>query len=392
MYRCEVCKYTAKQKSHYNKHLLTKKHQRNITRENIEDNTNKGYNNTKILQNAPKLLQNAPKLLQNAPKKMTKPIKSNSKKSKKFICEYCNNKFIRKFNLKKHYNRCKIKNKMEISLKERELELIRREKKLEQRNKEVEEILENKEKEVNDILESREKEVNEILESKEKYKKEVIDLKKMVFDNQREFIDYAKDTKRKNVSNIYYIQNNYRNALTMDQLLNEWQITYPEWVQASTKGYVAGCTELIENRFLQNKSLSERPLHCLDPSRGIFLYNNNEIGWMKNSPLDLNSVITNVDTKFNEFNKDYQQAVPIDNQTREKKIKNKEEDPIIFHHISDKLSNFIPPKYKREEDKDSEHEKSKKKIIKNISVKCAFNKPSRENIVIENITDLQINC
>ncbi len=164
----------------------------------------------------------------------------------------------------------------------------------------------------------------------------------------------------------------------MDQLLNDWQITYPEWVRASMKGYVAGCIELIENHFLQNKSLSERPLHCLDPSRGIFLYNNNEIGWMKNSPMDLNSVITNVDTKFNEFSKDFNEDVPEDNDVRNMKNKVKEEDPLIYHNISDKLNNFIPAKYKREEDKDSEHEKSKKKIIKNISVKCAFNKPSDE--------------
>jgi restriction endonuclease Mrr len=146
------------------------------------------------------------------------------------------------------------------------------------------------------------------------------------------------------------------------------------------KGYIAGCTELIENRFLQNKTLSERPLHCLDPSRGIFLYNDKETGWMKNAPVDLNSVITNVDTKFNEFNRDYQQEAPIDNQTREMKIKNKEEDPIIYYHISNRLNEFLPPKYKKEEDKDSEHEKFKKKIIKNISVKCAFNKPSNKDI------------
>ena len=47
-----------------------------------------------------------------------------------------------------------------------------------------------------------------------------------------------------------------------------------------------------------------------------------------------------------------------------------------------KLDEFLPRKYKKEEDKDSEYEKSKKKIIKNILVKCALNKPANE---IENI-------
>mgnify|MGYP001365348300 CR=1 FL=1 len=230
----------------------------------------------------------------------------------------------------------------------------------------------------NEIIESKDEEVNEILETQEKYKREIKDLQKQLMDTQREFIDFAKDTKRKNVSNIYYIQNNFKDALTMNQLLDEWQITYPEWVQASMKGYVAGCTELIENQFIQNKSLAERPIHCLDPSRGIFLYNDEGTGWMKNAPVDLNSVISNVDNKFNEFNKDYHQEVPIDNQTRKMKIKNKEEDPIIFYHITSKLGEFMPPKYKKEEDKKSEYEKSKNKIIKNIAVKCAFNKPTKD--------------
>ena len=73
-------------------------------------------------------------------------------------------------------------------------------------------------------------------------------------------------------------------------------------------------------------------------------------------------------------------------------IWNSGEDPIIYYHISNKLNNFIPAKYKNKKDKDSEYEKSKKKIIKNLSVKCAFSKPSSENIVIENSTDLTINC
>ena len=40
-------------------------------------------------------------------------------------------------------------------------------------------------------MQTKEKEVNDILESREKYKKEVIDLKKMVYNNQREFIDFV---------------------------------------------------------------------------------------------------------------------------------------------------------------------------------------------------------
>tara|TARA_Y100000310_G_scaffold266688_1_gene278317 strand:- start:36 stop:1190 length:1155 start_codon:yes stop_codon:yes gene_type:complete len=383
MYRCEVCNYVASRKYNFDKHLLTKKHQRNITREKVNNNSNNTSKEPKHSQGEPIRSQwvakNEPVGAKNEPilnKKSNK--KSNKNKGKKifYYCCYCGNKFSSQANKRRHEkHRCKIK-KQQNKNEESELEYIK--KKLENKEKE----LENKKKEVNEILESKEKEVNEILESKEKYKREVIDLKKMVYDNQREFIDFAKDSKKKNVSNIYYIQNNFKDALTMNQLLDEWQITYPEWVQASMKGYVAGCTELIENQFIQNKSLSKRPIHCLDPSRGIFLYNDDGTGWMKNAPVDIGSVITNVDTKFNEFNKDYNREVPVDIETRDMKKRNKDDDPIIYHYIKTKLDEFLPPKYKNEENKDSEYEKSKKKIIKNISVKCAFNKPANEKEII----------
>ena len=299
-----------------------------------------------------------------------------NKKNVKFKCEDCNKLFSSKAILKRH---CKKYCKKIILLK----------KKQEQTNKELERLLKEKEKEINDIRESNEKEVNDILKSREKYKKEVIDLKNMVYNNQREFIEYAKaQNKPKNVSNVFYIQNNYKNAQTMDQLLKDWKITYPQWVRAALKGYVAGCTELIENQFINKHSVMERPMHCLDPSRGVFVFNDSEMGWMKNGQVDIHSVITNVDTKFNEFNRDYQEDVPVDNELRNIKEKVKEEDPLIFYNTIDKFNSFIPTKYKNEEDKDSEYEKSKKKIIKNLSVKCAFNKPVNENIVIENITDL----
>ncbi len=43
------------------------------------------------------------------------------------------------------------------------------------------------------------------------------------------------------------------------------------------------------------------------------------------------------------------------------------------------MNEFIPAKYKRKDDKDSEYTKSKKKIIKNIALKCAFTKPNKDD-------------
>ena len=222
--------------------------------------------------------------------------------------------------------------------------------------------------------------MDKIIQSREKYKKEVIDLKKMVYNNQREFIEYAKtQNKGKSVSNVFYIQNNYKNAATMDQVLDEWDISYPEWVRATIKGYVAGCTELIENRFIKPLSIQERPFHCLDPSRSILMYNDGELGWMKNAPIDINTVIDNVDDKFNKFNRDYQSDVPKNDELRVIKEDIQITNPVIYYSTLEQFNSFIPPKIKEEEGKESDYEKSKKRIIKNISLKCAFNKPLKSS-------------
>ena len=65
------------------------------------NNPNKLHQNTQILaQNVSILHQNAPEIVQN---------------KWKFNCKFCNNNFTRNSSLKKHYNRCKVKNKNNLS-------------------------------------------------------------------------------------------------------------------------------------------------------------------------------------------------------------------------------------------------------------------------------------
>ena len=392
MFRCEFCSYTTKRKYDLDKHFLTKKHIINFTRANPNRNT---YNNMKSNIDDPKKTQSDPKKTRYRPKMTRKNnnilqknqnilkinennqinqnnVVTDKKIKDKFYCDYCGNLFSTKAHKRRHeLHRCKVIKKQ---LCNKESELMEIKKKLFEKEKEML----NKEKEVNDILESR-----------EKYKKEVIDLKNMVYNNQREFIEYAKEqSKPKNVSNVFYIQNNFKGAQTMDNVLKNWNITYPQWVRAALKGYVAGYTELIEDQFINNHEFEERPMHCLDPSRGIFMFNDTEMGWMKNGQVDINSVIINVDSKFNEFSRDYQEDVPKNTELRNIKEKAKEEDPLIYYTNIDKFNSFIPPKYVREEGKESEYEKSKKKIIKNLSVKCAFNKPTDLNVIENKAIDL----
>ena len=73
-YNCELCNYKTKLRGDYNKHLKTKKHQRNILEENgcSEDYTNiNDLNKKKMTQNDPKKTQNDPKRPKNDPKRPT---------------------------------------------------------------------------------------------------------------------------------------------------------------------------------------------------------------------------------------------------------------------------------------------------------------------------------
>ena len=77
MYKCVICNYNTNIKCNLSKHLLTKKHQRNITRVNVDNNTNEDENNKILLQNALKLPSNALKLPSNALKLPSNALKKN---------------------------------------------------------------------------------------------------------------------------------------------------------------------------------------------------------------------------------------------------------------------------------------------------------------------------
>ena len=377
MYICEVCNYKTVRKQNLNRHFQSKKHQRNITRVNIDDNTNENENNKK---HEHKRAQVEHKRAQVEHKRAQIDHK---RAQKKFNCKYCDKIFTSNASLKRHIKKyCKVRNSKIKSLEEKERELINKElemtrilnykdKELESKDKEVSEILESK----NKILESK----NKILENQEKYKKEIKDLQNRLMDTQKDFIEYAKDTKKNSVSNIYYIQNNFKNAMTMNQVLDNWNISYHDMIKAGMKGFITGCTELIDNEFIKDKSIEERPIHCLDISRGVFMYHDEEIGWVKHSPSDLDNVITNIDNKFCNFNRDYQEDEPKDETIRKMKEDTIKDDIGIYHVTLDKMNEFIPAKYKRTDDKDSDYTKSKKKIIKNIALKCAFTKPNKDD-------------
>ena len=106
-YNCELCNYKTKLRGDYNKHLKTKKHQRNILEENgCSENTEdkKVINKSEMNRNEPKMNQNEPQMNQNEPQ-MNQHIDKNHKN---YECELCSIEFFTKASLRRHeLHRCK---------------------------------------------------------------------------------------------------------------------------------------------------------------------------------------------------------------------------------------------------------------------------------------------
>ena len=112
-YKCDICNFSAKLKTDFNRHLNTIKHKKN--EKIIEDKNNKLC---KIYSKVP------PKPSKIPPKPSEINSKSIQNKKKIYVCDKCGKEFSRKDNLKRHNNtRCKQLNNKNIDYKKMFLEM-----------------------------------------------------------------------------------------------------------------------------------------------------------------------------------------------------------------------------------------------------------------------------
>jgi hypothetical protein len=119
-----LCNISTKIKTHYKRHLLTKKHKNNESKyvDNDEKKNNSSYvcppNNSEYLQSPPPNNSNA---LQITPNNSENTENTDNLKNK-FNCDYCNKSFSRIDNLTRHVNKRCQKAKEHITYKELFLE------------------------------------------------------------------------------------------------------------------------------------------------------------------------------------------------------------------------------------------------------------------------------
>jgi len=131
-YNCECCNYITKRQYNYIKHLKTKKHLNNVKQYEAD--------NEKISVNS----------LKNPLNPSFSPQKSSQisdhKNKKLFNCKYCNKEFTRSDNLNRHIKKsCKEKKEFD---------------KMENENKELQEIIKSQTKQINKLLETNGKQIN----------------------------------------------------------------------------------------------------------------------------------------------------------------------------------------------------------------------------------------
>lgn len=276
-YYCNICNFSTTIKTHYNRHIDTKKHNYNLT--NISDKTIKNNmiekemienHENKYLEELVNIIHfnnnidnEDHNLLDNFISKKYKKIdnKVNDTTEKKFRCDNCDKLFTYKnsyYRHKKNYCKNKLSKKIDNDIsKQDDLIVV---------------LLENK----NKIIEEKNKCINRLLDLYNIKKLNVTQNK-----NSNNVININNNiTNNYNIKNYNYVLNfiNYQNADTMESLNDKFKLSKQEFIKASTKGnYRDALLEKANNIIIDPYFIiqQKRPLHTLDIKRKKALYKDN---------------------------------------------------------------------------------------------------------------------
>ena len=104
LYECKHCSLKTHLKGNYDQHLNTKKHKRNVEKNNASENSTKiAENSTKIAENSTKIAENSTKKAENSTKKAENSTKK-AENSTVYKCKHCNLILKTRANLLRHMN------------------------------------------------------------------------------------------------------------------------------------------------------------------------------------------------------------------------------------------------------------------------------------------------
>ena len=237
LYRCDLCDYNTSNKSNFNKHFSTRKHQ-------METGGNPKSTKQK-----------------NAQKKSEK----NGQKTP-FFCEFCNKEYISKSGYWKHRKRCEFISKEEENTLDNDINIENRTNENTNVVKLKEESSHKEDVDYKDICIQMIKQNNEL-------QKTIQDLIPKIGNNTT-----VNNTTNKINMNIFL--NEYcKDALNFVDFVNSIQLQLDDLEHTKNYGYVEGISNIFI-RALKDLDVHKRPIHCTDLKRDV-LYVKDDDTWQK---------------------------------------------------------------------------------------------------------------
>jgi hypothetical protein len=222
---CKICDYTTSQKSHYDKHILTRKHKNSYIQ----------------LQNSYELNE-----------------KNAEIEVKRFTCT-CGNKYKYRQGLYLHKKTCDHKEEKLLSDKEIILHLIKE-------NSEFKELLLEQSRENKEIIQKNKEETNNMI------------LEMMKTNTCIQNITNNKLIKPTFNLN-FFLNETCKNAMNLVDFIEQSKIEFNDFLKLESVGFVNGISNIIVKN-LKALDIDKRPVHCTDSKRGtVYIKDNDE--WEK---------------------------------------------------------------------------------------------------------------
>tara|TARA_B100000683_G_scaffold103102_1_gene101783 strand:- start:2199 stop:3221 length:1023 start_codon:yes stop_codon:yes gene_type:complete len=271
-YYCHFCDYTASQKSNYDKHLSSKKHQK------------------RSLQNGIQSLQKVSKM-----------------ETLAFSCKFCDKKYKTKGGMYKHMKKCKFKDMVSSKSVNICEKVVKSSNSFDEKDERDLEIVQLK----NKIIEMKDDKIemqSEIIKNLQSTNEKLTEICEEQMKNGGTTNNFN-NCGNQNISIKVFLNENCKDALNLTDFVKNIKVTLEDLAYTKNNGYIDGVTNIIKKQ-LEDLKPTERPIHCSDKKRLKFYVKEND-KWEKDEDnKKLDETIRNVKLKQTQTVTEWENANP----------------------------------------------------------------------------------
>ena len=234
-YYCRFCHYTASQKSNYEKHLASKKHQK------------------RSVQNSDQMVSKVTDL-----------------ETLGFFCKYCDKKYKTKSGMYRHIKKCKLKYMVSSKSSEK---VVKSSNSMDEIDDPYLEIANLKEENLKLKVEIKDEKIKS-LEKQVEYEKQIAKTCMEVAKTNATTNNFN-NCGNQNISIKLFLNENCKDALNLTDFVKNIQVTLEDLAYTKDNGFVDGVTNIIKKQ-LEDLKPTERPIHCSDAKRLKFYVKDND--------------------------------------------------------------------------------------------------------------------